>query len=187
MHTTLVETQQAEDQLIEAAKLGSRDAFSELIVMHYQGVINVVFRMTGEISLAEDVAQETFIKIWTKLHTYRPIGTFRSWVYRIANNTALDELRKRKDEVDIDELPLRASGNGIEQSVIHQQQAEVVRKAVLALPAASRSVLVLREYEGFSYQEISNSLEIPLGTVMSRLAYARRKLKQELSRQLEGV
>lgn len=186
MHTTLVETQLAEDQLIEAAKQGDRDAFGELVLMHYQGTINVVYRMTGEMPLAEDVAQETFIRAWTKLHTYRPIGSFRSWVYRIANNAALDILRRRKEEVDIDDLPLAASGNGVEQSVIRQQQAEVVRRAVLALPTASRSVLVLREYEGFSYQEIAESLEIPLGTVMSRLAYARGKLKQELSRQLEG-
>ncbi len=146
----------------------------------------MVYRMTGEMTLAEDVAQEAFIRAWTKLHTYRPIGSFRSWVYRIANNAALDILRRRKEEVDIDDLPLAASGNGVEQSVIRQQQAEAVRRAVLALPAASRSVLVLREYEGLSYQEIADSLEIPLGTVMSRLAYARGKLKQELSRQLEG-
>jgi RNA polymerase sigma-70 factor (ECF subfamily) len=187
VHTTLVETQLAEDQLIEAARQGNRDAFGELVLMHYQGVINVIYRLSGEMPLAEDVAQETFIRVWTKLHTYRPIGSFRSWVYRIATNAALDVLRKRKEEVDIDGLPLSASGIGVEQSVIHQQQAEVIRKAVLALPAASRSVLVMREYEGLSYQEIADSLEIPLGTVMSRLAYARGKLKQELSRQLEVV
>ena len=186
MHTTLVETQLAEDQLIEAAKLGDRDAFGELVLTHYQGVINVIYRMTGEMTLAEDVAQEAFIRAWTKLHTYRPIGSFRSWVYRIANNAALDILRRRKEEVDIDDLPLQVPGKGVEQSVIHEQQAEAVRRAVLALPEASRSVLVLREYEGLSYQEIAESLEIPLGTVMSRLAYARGKLKQELSRQLEG-
>jgi RNA polymerase sigma-70 factor (ECF subfamily) len=187
VHTTLVETQLAEDQLIEAAKQGDRDAFGELVLMHYQGVINVVYRMTGEMQLAEDVAQEAFIRAWTKLHTYRPISSFRSWVYRIANNAALDILRRRKEQVDIDDLPIPTSGTGVEQSVIHQQQAEVVRKAVLALPDASRSVLILREYEGLSYQEIADSLEIPLGTVMSRLAYARGKLKQELSRQLEVV
>ena len=180
MSTILVETHLAEDQLIEAARLGNRDAFGELVLMHYQGVINVVYRMSGEMPLAEDVAQETFIRAWMKLHTYRPTGSFRSWVYRIATNAALDVLRRRKEEVDIDTLPLTASGKGVEQNVIQAQQAEVVRQAVLNLPAASRSVLVLREYEGLSYQEIANSLEIPLGTVMSRLAYAREKLKQAL-------
>lgn len=180
MSTTLVETHLAEDQLIEAARLGNRDAFGELVLMHYQGVINVVYRLSGEMQLAEDMAQETFIRVWTKLHTYRPTGSFRSWIYRIATNAALDVLRRRKEEVDIDTLPLTANGVGVEHNLIQAQQAEVVRQAVLNLPAASRSVLVLREYEGLSYQEIANSLEIPLGTVMSRLAYAREKLKQAL-------
>jgi RNA polymerase sigma-70 factor (ECF subfamily) len=146
----------------------------------------VVYRLSGEMPLAEDVAQETFIRVWTKLHTYRPVGSFRSWTYRIATNAALDVLRKRKEEVDIDEIPLSAPGTGVEHNLIRRQQAEIVRQAVLDLPPASRTVLVLREYEGLSYQEIADSLEIPLGTVMSRLAYARGKLKQELAGQMEG-
>jgi RNA polymerase sigma-70 factor (ECF subfamily) len=117
---------------------------------------------------------------------YSPVGSFRSWVYRIATNAALDILRRRKEEVDVDDYPLESSGVGVEQSVIRDQQAETVRRAVLALPDASRSVLVLREYEGLSYQEIAESLEIPIGTVMSRLSYARGKLKETLSRQMEG-
>ena len=187
MHTTLVDTQLAEDQLIEAARQGNRDAFGELVLMHYQGVINVVYRLSGEMPLAEDVTQETFIRVWAKLHSYRPIGSFRSWIYRIATNAALDVLRKRKEEVDIDEIPISAPGSGVEHDLIRSQQAEIVRQAVLDLPPASRSVLVLREYEGLSYQEIADSLEIPLGTVMSRLAYARGKLKQELAGQMEGL
>lgn len=186
MSTTLVDVQIAEDQLIEAALEGNRDAFGELVLMHYQGVINVVYRLGGEMQLAEDVAQETFIRVWTKLHTYRRVGSFRSWVYRIATNAALDVFRRRKEEVDIEELPLSSPDSGVEQNLIRRQQAEIVRQAVLDLPPASRSVLVLREYEGLSYQEIADSLEIPVGTVMSRLAYAREKLKQELSRQMEG-
>jgi RNA polymerase sigma-70 factor (ECF subfamily) len=182
----LAPTQLAEDQLIEAAQEGDRDAFGELVLMHYQGVINVVYRLSGEMLLAEDVAQETFIRVWTKLHMYSPVGSFRSWVYRIATNAALDILRRRKEEVDVEDYPLQSTGLGVEQSVIRDQQAETVRRAVLALPDASRSVLVLREYEGLSYQEIAESLEIPIGTVMSRLSYARGKLKETLSRQMEG-
>ena len=186
MHTSLAEPQLPEDQLIAAAKQGNREAFRELVLMHYQGGINVVYRLSGEMPLAEDVAQETFIRVWTKLDTYRPVGSFRSWVYRIATNAALDILRRRKEEVDIDEIPLSAPGSGVEHNLIRQQQAQIVRKAVLDLPPASRSVLVLREYEGLSYQEIADSLDIPIGTVMSRLAYARGILKQELARQMEG-
>jgi RNA polymerase sigma-70 factor (ECF subfamily) len=182
-----VETQTAEDQLIEQSRQGNRDAFGELVLTYYQGVINVVYRLSGEMPLAEDIAQETFIRAWTKLDSYRPVGSFRIWLYRIATNAALDVLRRRKEEVDIEDLPLPAPGLGIEQSLIRQEQAELVRQAVLGLPEASRSVLVLREYEGLSYQEIADSLEIPIGTVMSRLAYARGKLKEILTRQLEAA
>jgi RNA polymerase sigma-70 factor (ECF subfamily) len=173
--------------LIEKARHGNREAFEELVLMHFQGVVNVVYRFSGDLLLAEDTAQETFIRAWSKLHTYRPVGSFRGWLYRIATNAALDVLRRRRDELSIDELTLPARGNDVEQTIIHQQQAQMVQQAVLELPAASRTVLVLREYEGFSYQEIADSLEIPLGTVMSRLAYAREALKKKLFRQMEEV
>lgn len=185
MSTTLAPLKIAEHDLIEKAQLGDRDAFSELVLMHYQGAINVVYRLSGDIHLAEDVAQETFLKVWDKLYTYKPVGSFRSWVYRIAANAALDILRKKREEVDMDSVTLSSPGSGVEQTVIRGQQAKVVRQAVLSLPPASRAVLVLREYEGLTYQEIADSLEIPIGTVMSRLAYARGALKQLLARQME--
>ena len=176
-----------EQQLITQAQQGNRDAYGELVLIHHQGVINVVYRLCGDMLLAEDMAQETFIKAWQKLHTYRPVGAFRSWLYRIATNAALDVLRRQREMVDIDHLSLPASGMGVEQKVAVRQQAEIVQQAVLALPAASRSVLVLREYEGLSYQEIADTLDIPMGTVMSRLNYARTALKKALSSQLEAA
>ena len=176
-----------ENRLIEDAQQGNREAFGELVLMHFQGVINVVYRFSGDMLLAEDIAQETFIRVWNKLHTYRPVGSFRGWVYRIATNAALDVLRRHRDELSVDDLALPARGSDVEHTIMHQQQAQMVQQAVLELPAASRSVLVLREYEGFSYQEIADSLEIPLGTVMSRLAYAREALKKKLFRQMEEV
>ncbi|MEJ2758744.1 MAG: sigma-70 family RNA polymerase sigma factor [Anaerolineales bacterium] len=175
----------AELDLIEQAQQGNRDAFGELVLMHYQGAINVVYRLSGDLQFAEDIAQETFIRVWDKLHTYRPVGSFRSWVYRIATNAALDTLRRKREEVDIEDVPLSAPGSGVEQTIIRQQQAELVRQAVVELPEASRVVLVLREYEGLSYQEIADSLQIPVGTVMSRLSYARGALKKTLRRQME--
>ena len=173
--------------LIEAAKQGDREAFNQIVLSHYQGVVNVVYRMSGRMSLAEDIAQETFIKVWQKLHTYKPTGSFRSWVYRIATNAALDAIRKERDTTEIDDLPLASKEPGVEQSMVTQEQAEMVREAVLSLPAASRSVLILREYEGLSYQEISDTLDIPLGTVMSRLNYARSALKKTLTAELEAA
>lgn len=174
-----------EQHLIEQAQQGDREAFGELVRLHFQGAINVVYRLSGDIHLAEDIAQETFIRVWTKLHTYRPVGSFRGWVYRIATNAALDALRRRKTELSVDELALPVKGGSVEHSIMRRQQTEFVQQAVLELPAASRIVLVLREYEGLTYREIADSLEIPLGTVMSRLAYAREALKKKLFKQME--
>jgi RNA polymerase sigma-70 factor (ECF subfamily) len=141
----------------------------------------VVYRMCGDANLAEDAAQEAFIRAWRHLPNYRPRSPFRNWVYRIATNVARDVLRRERDTVDVDDLPLPASDAGPEASIEGQERGEHVRQAVLSLPPASREVLVLREYEGFSYREIAETLGIPVGTVMSRLSYARNLLRQSLA------
>jgi len=175
-----------ERDLIALAQQGDRASFSELVRRHREGVVNVVYRMCGDASLAEDAAQEAFIRAWQHLPTYRPRSPFRNWVYRIATNGALDALRREKKTVDIDTLPLVHPGAGPEAAAEGNERAERVRRAVLALPPASRVVLVLREYEGLSYREIADSLEIPVGTVMSRLNYARTRLREALAPYVEG-
>lgn len=176
-----------EQHLIEQARQGNREAFNQIVLTNYQGVVNVIYRMSGSLTLAEDTAQETFIRVWQKLHLFKPTGSFRSWLYRIATNAALDAIRKEQDTQEINSLPLASKAPGVEQTIEIREQAATVQEAVLALPTASRSVLILREYEGLSYQEISEALDIPLGTVMSRLSYARSALKKVLSVQLEAA
>ncbi len=141
--------------------------------------------MCGDVNLAEDAAQEAFIRAWQHLPSYRPRSPFRNWVYRIATNVALDALRREKETVDVDALPLAAPGAGPEAAVEGKERGEWVRQAVLALPPASRTALVLREYEGLSYREIADTLGIPIGTVMSRLNYARTRLRESLAPYLE--
>ena len=167
--------------LIVQAQNGDRHAFGELVHQHRQGVVNVVYRLCGDAALAQDMAQEAFIRAWINLPNYQPRSPFKNWVYRIATNAALDALRRQRETVNLDDLPLAASGNGLEAAMEERDRAEVVRQAVLALPPASRSVLVLREYEGLSYKEISDTLGVPVGTVMSRLNYARKKLSEILT------
>ena len=143
--------------------------------------------MCGDANLAEDAAQEAFIRAWQHLGSYRPRSPFRNWVYRIATNVAIDAQRREREMVDIDALPLVAPDAGPEATVEGQERGERVRQAVLALPAASRAVLVLREYEGLSYREIADTLGIPVGTVMSRLNYARNRLRESLAPELEAL
>lgn len=173
-------------ELIASAKQGDRQAFGELVRRHREGVINVVYRMCGDANLAEDAAQEAFIRAWRHLPGYRPRSPFRNWVYRIATNAALDVLRRERETVDIDALPLASSDAGPEATVEGRERGERVRQAVLELPPASRAALVLREYEGLSYQEIADALGVPIGTVMSRLSYARKRLREALAPYLEA-
>ncbi len=172
--------------LIRQAQQGDRQAFGSLVLRHREGVINVVYRMCGDSYLAEDAAQEAFIRAWNNLPKYQPRSPFRNWVYRIAVNVALDVLRREKETVDVDDLPLASPGAGPEAVMTAKERAERVQEAVLALPTASRTVLILREYEGLSYREIAESLDVPMGTVMSRLNYARKLLATTLSEDMEA-
>ena len=159
--------------------------------------MNVVYRMCGDANLAQDAAQDAFIRAWKHLPNFRPrppsvhkgkpSDSFRNWLYRIATNAARDVLRRERETVDVDGLPLAALDAGPAEMVEGAQRGERVRQAVLALPEASRGVLVLREYEGLSYREIADTLDIPIGTVMSRLNYARKRLRELLVPYLEAL
>jgi RNA polymerase sigma-70 factor (ECF subfamily) len=138
--------------------------------------------MCGDVQLAEDAAQETFLRAWQNLPSYRPQTPLRSWLYRIAVNAGTDMLRREKRILpdDIEDLGLPDGRPSPESLVSHRERTIMVQEAILSLPEASRAVLVLREYEGMSYQEISSTLDIPVGTVMSRLNYARKTLRAKL-------
>ncbi len=176
-----------EIDLITRAQGGDRAAFGELVRRYREGVVNLVYRMCGDANLAEDVAQEAFIRAWQHLPRYQPRSPFRNWLYRIATNLAIDAVRRERETVDVDALPLASSDQGPEAAVESQERGELVRQAVLALPTASRAALVLREYGGLSYREIAGTLGIPMGTVMSRLNYARTLLREALAPHLEDV
>jgi RNA polymerase sigma-70 factor (ECF subfamily) len=177
----------SEFDLIIAAQQGDRHAFDELVRRHREAVIMVVYRLCGDVHLAEDAAQEAFVRAWQHLPSYQPRSPFRNWVYRIAVNAALDVLRTVRQEREPLEADAAVSEDDRPETLVERaEQAEAVRRAVLSLPPASRAVLVLREYEGLSYREIADTLDIPLGTVMSRLNYARGRLRQALAPWLEG-
>jgi RNA polymerase sigma-70 factor, ECF subfamily len=175
-----------ETELIIRAQNGERSAFGDLVCIHAQGVQNVIYRMCGDVQIAEDAAQETFIQAWIHLSSYRPNTSLRSWLYRIAVNAATDMLRKEKRILPnaLEDLQLKDPQPGPEALFSQEERTALIQKAVLSLPDASRAVLVLREYEGLSYYEIANALEIPIGTVMSRLNYARKLLREKLEQKL---
>jgi RNA polymerase sigma-70 factor, ECF subfamily len=175
-----------EAALIADAQKGDRNAYGELVRHHHPGVVNVVYRMCGEAELAQDAAQDAFIQAWLHLPSFRPGTSLRNWFYRIAVNAALDVLRgdTKTANNDFETLVMPDPQAGPEAALLQKERTLLVQQAILSLTEASRAVLVLREYGGLSYQEISATLDIPLGTVMSRLNYARQQLKQLLKSQL---
>ena len=177
--TAEVET---EKDLVFLAQQGDRNAFGELVRRHYQGVVRLVYRMCGDTALAEDATQEAFIRAWVNLPSFQPSAPLRSWLYRIAINAALDVLRRKPEEsLEENQVTMIADqAAGPETALIEKERVALVQQAMKNLPEAARSVLVLREYGDLSYQEIAKVLDIPIGTVMSRLNYARNRLREIL-------
>ena len=181
----LTETSKTETDLIQQAQAGDTWAFGELVRHHYGPVVNVAYRICGEKTLAEDMAQETFLRAWTNLNSFRLTGSMKNWLYRIAVNVTLDTLR-RKSELPMDDEFIQMIQDPMpdpEISLIQKERAENMQDMLRALPLATRNVLVLREYGELSYHEIAAILDIPIGTVMSRLNYARTRLRDLLKEQ----
>jgi RNA polymerase sigma-70 factor (ECF subfamily) len=175
-------TDENETTLIQQAQNGNTRAFEEIVRRHYAPVVNIAYRMCGQTALAEDMAQETFLRAWTKLSSFRLSGSMKNWLYRIAVNATLDFLR-RKTETPVDDEVIQLVTDPAldpETALVKKEQAEHLQRMLNDLPEAARTVLVLREYGGLSYHEIAAALDVPLGTVMSRLNYARTRLRNLL-------
>jgi RNA polymerase sigma-70 factor (ECF subfamily) len=166
--------------LIASAQAGDRHAFTELVLRHQASLVRMIYHFCGDARQAEDAAQEAFVRAWQNLNHYKPGHAFSSWLYRIAANSTLDTLRRERPQADLETLDLPDPQAGPEQALETDQRARQVRQAIDRLSPALRMVLVLREYQELSYQEIADVLDIPTGTVMSRLNSARSQLRQEL-------
>lgn len=176
-----------ETSLLRRAADGDLDAFSKVVEAYRPRVQRIAYSAVGSAQEADDVAQEVFVKVWQNLDRYVHGASFSSWLYRITVNTAIDRLRRRKPTLALDDLIGEATSNPSnerpEQLVLQRDTTERVRHAIAALPPTARITLILREYEQLSYKEIAEVLQIPIGTVMSRLNYARQALKRSLADQ----
>ncbi len=162
------------------AQAGDKAAYGQLVERYRRLVISVAYRQGLDVVEAEDVAQETFVRAWLALPRYRKeAGSWRAWLCRIAVNLAIDSYRRERPRLDLDEQ-LPDSGGGPAEQAEASATARRVRRALAQLPPASRSALIVSDYGDLSYAEIAAALDIPLGTVMSRLNYARRRLRELL-------
>jgi RNA polymerase sigma-70 factor (ECF subfamily) len=164
------------------------DAFEGLVRKYQQRVYALCRRLTGAHQSADDLAQETFIKAYFALARFDAEWPLYPWLRRIALNTGLNYLKSRRRERPLDEaalsprrMPFSAPADGPEERFERAEFEERFERAVASLPSDQRSVFVLRFHEGLSYDEISRALDVPVGTVMSRLNRARQRLKDLLA------
>ena len=175
----------AEDAvLVRKAQTGDMDAFESLVRKYQQRVYALCRRLTGAHQSADDLAQETFIKAYYALARFDARWPLFPWLRKIALNSGLNYLKARKRERPLDgdapggrRTPVSSPADDPEERAAWAEFEARLDRAVASLPADQRSVFVLRMYEGLSYDDISRTLDLPVGTVMSRLNRARQKLK----------
>lgn len=188
-----------EAALIEQAKQGDLDSFNRLVLAYQTSVFNVAYRIMGDSDSAADAAQDAFISAYKKLQTYRG-GSFKSWLFRIATNACYDELRRRKRRpaASLDALMVLDTGpdaQGEAQLASDSETPEAfaerselsaaIQNCLNALPDEQRMVVVLSDVQGMDYSEVAAAMQVALGTVKSRIARARAKLRDCLSRTRE--
>lgn len=166
--------------LILRARRGESEAFGELVTRYQTGVFNVCYRMLHERGEAEDMAQETFMRAYDRLHTFDIEREFGPWIRRVAANVCLNFLEARKTSLQLDEERDADESQRPEKQVEVKERGEQVRDALASLPAQYRAVVELRHYQEMSYDEIARELKIPLSDVKSHLFRARKILAEKL-------
>ena len=170
-----------EAALIARAKGGDTRAFEVLCREHVDRVYGLCLRMTGNVSEAEDCAQEAFIQAWNKLSKFRGDSAFGTWMHRIAVNTVLGRIRRSKREQDRIQVVAEATPSPV--SIADNGELRDLSDAIDRLPEGARHVFVLNAVYGYSHEESSNMLGIAVGTSKAQLHRARRLLAQQLKEQ----
>jgi RNA polymerase sigma-70 factor (ECF subfamily) len=182
-----------DEELILLFQNGDEEAFDMLVARFKDPLMNYLYRQTGNLDDAEDVLQETFIRLYTKKHLYRTVAKVSTWLYTIAINQARTSMRKRRkrtfvpvaatdalDEYEIDEVIVNDTSplpdTVVEESFRHDR----IQQALQQLREEYREAVILCDIEGFEYEEIAGMLEIPVGTVKSRINRGRHKLQYML-------
>ena len=188
----LDETPLDDAKLVEATLAGDNQSFGVLVQRYQDRLFNTLLRFTGSRHDASDLVQDAFVQALVKLDTFRGDARFYTWLYRIAMNLSLSQRRKRRPVASVDaakeqvgEEPIDED-QGPETELVQKERAQLVQQALLQLGEEHRQILVLREMESFSYEQIGEILSVPVGTVRSRLFRARVQLKDQLQSMMQG-
>lgn len=188
--------QENDNQWVEQYLAGDEDAFFRMVAKYKKPITNYIYRMIGDYDQALDLTQETFLRVFRNIRTYRADYQFSTWIYRIASNLAIDEIRwrrrrnifgfgKKKRVEDEEEKPreeLIVDTRSLpDQKCMDSQIGGLLLDAIQSLPAVYRTVFVLKEMEDLDYEQISQTLDCSLGTVKSRLHRAKNLLQKKLA------
>jgi RNA polymerase sigma-70 factor (ECF subfamily) len=187
------EEQDQSEQLVRSILAGDNSAFDRLVLLHKRFVFNLCYRLLGDYDDADDCAQEVFIKVFRSLGSFRFESSFKTWLYRVATNTCKNRLRSLEYRLGLKKVRLdMTEDNGQKTTEIanHSQSpstalkrkeiGRLIQDAISKLPTDQRMVVVLRDMEGRSYEEIVEITGLRLGTLKSKLSRARLKLRQSL-------
>lgn len=181
-----------DQEVVRHAVIGREAAYRELIKRYQRPVFSLVFRMVRDRELAEDLAQETFVKVLNAIDSYRPEYKFSSWIFKIANNAAIDHLRRRSlktlsldgsphaENADAVEATTLQIGDGAEsqlEEVANRELGAQIEEAIGELRPEYRNCILLRHVDGRPYEEIAEMLDLPLGTVKTYIHRARNELR----------
>lgn len=184
-----------DQEVVAAARQGEEAAYRELLRRYERPIFSLLYRMVRDRELAEDLAQETFVKALNALDSYRPEFKFSSWIFKIANNAAIDQLRRRQlDTLSIDGAPNAETPEAIEATALQisgdqespldeveaREIGTAVEQAIAKLRPEYRACIMLRHVEGLAYEEIAQTLDLPLGTVKTYIHRARHELRRYL-------
>ena len=180
--------EQTDAALVQRTLGGETSAYNSLVQKYQRQVYNLAYRMLNSAEDAGDMVQETFIRAFGALASFRQDASFLTWLYKIASNLCIDHLRSRKSkgalslDVELEEgrEPAADRSCSPEDAAVRGAVSEIVQKAVMNLPERYRIVVVMRHLQGMSVEEIANQLELPSGTVKTHLFRAREMLRERL-------
>lgn len=189
-------SEQLDEDLVLRVQQGDKSAFDLLVVKYQHKIIQLVNRYVKDPSEAQDVAQESFIKAYRALGNFRGDSAFYTWLYRIAINTAKNYLVSRsrrssdyqvdvQDAEAIENAPQLQGMETPERLLLNQEIIDTIKTAIDKLPEEMRVAIMLREFEGMSYEEIAEAMDCPVGTVRSRIFRAREAIDSKLNPLLE--
>jgi RNA polymerase sigma-70 factor (ECF subfamily) len=192
VNETIRHSEDLDQDLVRRVQQGDKSAFDLLVIKYQHKIVHLVNRYVKDPSEAQDVAQDTFIKAYKALGEFRGESAFYTWLYRIAINTAknylLSRSRRHSDyEVDmqdaeqIENAPQLKDIETPENQLMNDQIIQVIKSAIEKLPEEMRIAIMLREFEGMSYEEIAEAMDCPIGTVRSRIFRAREAIDEKLN------